>query len=365
MKLRIARRPLMQGNERLDADEFFGYALVSYLYDPNERAGEGEYDSWQAAARVMAAFKIRGIRYRENCLSADLLSESSYTDTVLPLLKNCSHYVSIYSDKLLLPKPEDREGDAEASVLRNHFWYQVGYLSSYNTSHALAKKKEGREEGFFISLSFRERTLPLRETPMEDENIRRLVEETDKAAPEETDKAAAPESRSRTPLGFAADLAAEDPLLLYPDFYGGRRLIDETRREDGQTKDAIAARLYLLFTERLNRETRKPKEPLSAYVERTLDEIIKAELSEDDFEKYEREMAAVSHIHYHRIALSLSLSRFGYWRMRRSLALENSGQERLGGGVGEHILCGAQLFAFGKTDQESAKEIPLARGAHP
>ena len=118
------RRVLMRENVPIAADELFGYALVTYL--------ETE---WKQAAAVMAALLARGIRCRENRLSMDRISESSYTDTVLPLIDGCESYVFLFTKEFL----ESRE--ESLSVLRNHIWYQIGYFSSAKTEDVIDRTR--------------------------------------------------------------------------------------------------------------------------------------------------------------------------------------------------------------------------------
>lgn len=320
MEKRFGRRGLMRENAPLVTDEVFGYALVTYLKE-----------NWREAAQLMAAFCLKGIRYRENPLSIEALSESSYTDTVLPLLEKCSHYVSVYSQKLIPPREKGAEADGDTAVLRNHFWYQVGYLSSFHTSAALA----GDEESFFLTVAFPGAGgCTLGGTPMEDANIRTVV--SDSADPS-----------GSTPLMIAERLIEENPLLLSADLYGGRRLLSEQK---------TAEALFAAFLDRLPEAP--PEEGVSGFVTATLRALSHEYFSKtpEAEERILLESEAEGRIGYHRVTVSLSVSAAAYRRACRYLG---DGQGRLDRDLGEYIRCGARIFAFGKNNQATAREIPL------
>ncbi len=311
------RRVLMRENLPVAAEELFGYALVTYL--------ETE---WKQAAAVMAALLARGIRCRENRLSMERISESSYTDTVLPLIDGCESYVFLFTKEFL-------EGEDESiSVLRNHLWYQIGYFSSAKTEDVIDR---ARLERVFWPLNFPEPRLTLGDLPLQVEQVHYLSVE--------------PRIAGKTPLEFAEDMAAKCPLLCRDRFFGSAPFSVHAEMRDTVLR---------VIGEGLPSEC--PPEGadgqgLLAAVRRSLREAIRADFPDSEEARQSLlEAAAEAHIGYHRISLRIPVTEEDF-----DLVCERSGRDKesLLAVLEDGIGCGAYLFYFGKTDQETAREIPL------
>ena len=311
------RRMLMRENLPIAADELFGYALVTYL--------ETE---WKQAAAVMAALLARGIRCRENRLSMDRISESSYTDTVLPLIDGCESYVFLFTKEFL----ESRE--ESLSVLRNHIWYQIGYFSSAKTEDVIDRT---RLERVFWPINFPEPRLTLGDLPLQIEQVHYLTLD--------------PRIAGKTPLEFAEDMAVKCPLLCRDSFFGGVPFSEHPEMR----------KTVLRVIERGLPSECPPEgedgQGLLAAVRRCLRDAIRADFpSSEEARRSLLEEAAEPHIRYHRIRLRLPVAEEDVRAVCQRIGRDEASLLAV---LSEGIGCGAHLFYFGKTDQETARELPL------